>query len=83
MMLGCLCVIPYHIPGGHHLLPIDDFFTFSPYEVLFLRGQDAQRVLLTRPRLSIDDIRALVHIDCALGQGAGLWGATEMHREKC
>lgn len=49
------------------LPPVDNFFTLSPYEVLFLRGQDAQRVLLTRPGLSIDDVGALVHIDCTLG----------------
>lgn len=49
------------------LPPVDNFFTLSPYEVLFLRGQDAQRVLLTRSGLSIDDVGALVHIDCTLG----------------
>lgn len=49
------------------LLPIYDFFTLSPYEVLFLWGQNAQRVLLTGPGLPIDDVRALVHIDRTLG----------------
>lgn len=49
------------------LPPVDDFFTLSPDEVLFVGGQDTQRVLLTCPGLAIDDIGALVHIDCALG----------------
>lgn len=57
---------------GHPLSPVDDFFTLRPYEVLSLGGQDAQRVLLPRPGLPIDDIRALVHVDGALGQSAGL-----------
>lgn len=68
-MADCLFVSPIltdHIPG-YYVLPVDNFFTLSPYEVLFLRGQDAQRVLLTCPGLSVDDIGALVHIDCTLG----------------
>lgn len=73
-MVDCPFVIPTltdNIPG-YYVLPVDNFFTLSPYEVLFIGGQDAQRVLLTCPGLSIDDVRALVHIDCTLGQGAGL-----------
>lgn len=61
-------------PGVHSqslLPPIDDFFTLGPYEVLLLRGQDAQRVLLTCPGLAVDDVRTLVHIDCTLGKRAG------------
>lgn len=61
-----LSILTHHIPG-YYGLPVDDFFTLSPYEMLSLRGQDAQRVLLACPGLSIDDIRALVHIDCTLG----------------
>lgn len=49
------------------VLPIDDFFTLSPDEVLLLRGDDAQRVLLACPGFTIDDIGALVHIDRTLG----------------
>lgn len=43
-MANCLLIIPTltdHIPG-YCVLPVDNFFTLSPYEVLFLRGQDAQ-----------------------------------------
>ncbi len=68
-MADCLFLIPTltdHI-SGYYALPVDYFFTLSPYEVLFLRGQDAQWVLLTCPGLSIDDVGALVHIDCTLG----------------
>lgn len=61
-----LSTLTHRIPG-YYGLPVDDFFTLSSYEMLFLRGQDAQRVLLACPGLSIDDIRALVHIDCTLG----------------
>lgn len=64
--------------AGFYVLPIDDFFTLGPYEVLLLRGQDAQRVLLTCPGLAVDDVRTLVHIDCTLGKRAGL----KKHREK-
>lgn len=53
------------------LPPVDDFFTLSPDEVLFVGGQDAQRVPLTRPGLPINDVRALVHIDRTLGKRAG------------
>lgn len=53
--------------ADHYVLPIDDFFTFRPYKIFSLRGEDAQRILLTCPGLTIDDIRALVHIDCTLG----------------
>lgn len=50
----------------HYVLPINNFFTLCPYEMLFFRGQDAQRVFLACPGLSIDDIRALVHVNCSL-----------------
>lgn len=40
--------------------------------MLLVRGQDAERVLLTRPRLPLDDVGALIHIDCTLRQGGGL-----------
>lgn len=62
---------------GSCVIPINDFFTLSPYEVLLLWGQDAQRVLLARPGLPVDDVGALVHVDCALGQRAGLKRGTE------
>lgn len=61
-----------YICSSSYDLPVDDFFTLGPYEVLFLRGEDAQRVLLTRPGFTINDIGALVHIDRTLGQSAGL-----------
>lgn len=51
---------------GNYALPIDNFFTLSPYEIFFFWGQDAQRVLLTCPGFSVNDVRALVHIDCTL-----------------
>lgn len=49
-----------------YVLPINYFFTLSPYEMLFFRGQDAQGVFLASPGLSIDYIRALIHVNCAL-----------------
>lgn len=56
---------PQHIPACR-VSPVDDLFTLGPDEMLRVGGQDAQRVLLTRPGLSVDDIRALVHVDCTL-----------------
>lgn len=56
---------PQHIPACC-VLPVDDLFALGPDEMLGVGGQDAQRVLLTRPGLSVDDIRALVHVDCTL-----------------
>lgn len=67
-----------HIPCNY-ALPIDNFFTLSPYEIFFIWGQDAQRVLLTCPGFSVNDVRALVHIDCTLWQSCGLWD-TETHK---
>jgi len=61
----------------YDVLPVDDFFALGPYEVLLVRGQDAERVLLTRPGLSVHDVGALVHVDGALRQGAGLRGDRE------
>lgn len=55
----------FSLSVNHHL-PVDDFFALCPYEVLFVRGQDAQRVLLTRPGLAVDDVGALIHVDCTL-----------------
>lgn len=52
--------------NSHYVLPINNFFTLCPYEVLFFRRQDAQWVFLASPGLSIDDIRALVHVNCSL-----------------
>lgn len=83
-MAGCAFANPNIVDdystmiAGFYVLPIDDFFTLGPYEVLLLRGQDAQRVLLTCPGLAVDDVRTLVHIDCTLGKRAGL----KRHREK-
>lgn len=54
------------IMTSHSALPINNFFTLCPYEMLFFWGQDAQRVFLASSGLSIDDIRALVHVDCSL-----------------
>lgn len=72
--LAFFLLVLFVCPGVHSqslLPPIDDFFTLGPYEVLLLRGQDAQRVLLTCPGLAVDDVRTLVHIDCTLGKRAG------------
>lgn len=70
LFLLVLLVGPW-VDGQSFLPPIDDFFTLSPDEVLLVGCDDAQGVLLTRPGLSVDDIRALVHIDRTLGQSAG------------
>lgn len=72
--LAFFLLVLFVCPGVHSqslLPPIDDFFTLGPYEVLLLRCQDAQRVLLTCPGLAVDDVRTLVHIDCTLGKRAG------------
>lgn len=52
--------------SSHYVLPINYFFTLCPYEMLFFWGQDAQRVFLASPGLSVDYIGALVHVDCSL-----------------
>lgn len=72
-------VIPHNSRRGHEghacaISPVDDFFALGPYEVLLVGGQDAQRVLLAGPGLPVDDVGALVHVDGALRQSAGLRG---------
>lgn len=54
------------------LLPsVDNLAALGPDEVLSVGRENAQGVLLARPGLPVDDIRALVHVDGALGQRAG------------
>lgn len=55
-----------------HVLPVDNLAALGPDEVLSVGGENAQGVLLARPGLPVDDVRALVHVDGALGQRAGL-----------
>ena len=53
-------------------LPVDDLFTLSSDEILLFGGDDAQRVLLTRFGLGIDDVSTEVHVHRALRERAWL-----------
>lgn len=56
----------------NHQIPIDDLFIVSSDVVLLLRGDDAQRVLLSSPGFSVYYVCAEVHVDSSLWQCAWL-----------
>lgn len=58
-------------------LPIDDLLVLPSDVILLVGGDDAQRVLLARLGLGIDDVRAEVHVYGALRQRAWLEGKYE------
>lgn len=76
----CVSVPPGEKPAPRHQhSPIDDLLVLSSDEVLLLRGDDAQGVLLARLGLGVDDVCAQVHVHRALRQRAGLKGDTTQH----
>lgn len=60
-------------------LPIDDLFILSSDEVLLVRGDDAQRVLLACLGLSINDVCTEVHVHSTLRQRAWLQEKHDKH----
>lgn len=54
------------------VLPINDLFILSSDKVLLVWGDDAQGVLLASLGLSVNDVRAQVHVHRALRQRAWL-----------
>lgn len=52
--------------------PVDDLFIVAADENLLLWRDDAERVPLARPRLSVADVCAQIHVHGPLRQSAGL-----------
>lgn len=57
--------------------PADDLLVLRSDEVFLLRRQYAEGELLPGPAFPVHDIRTLVHVDGALGQGGWLEGRME------